>query len=38
MLYLIYCEDRPGGAAIRQAEREAHFAYLANLTLSHYIT
>jgi uncharacterized protein YciI len=29
MLYLIYCEDRPGGAAIRQAEREAHFAYLA---------
>jgi hypothetical protein len=29
MLYLIYCEDRPDGAAIRAAEREAHFAYLA---------
>jgi uncharacterized protein YciI len=29
MLYLIYCEDRPDGVAIRQAEREAHFAYLA---------
>jgi uncharacterized protein len=29
MLYLIYCEDRPDGASIRQAERQAHFAYLA---------
>jgi uncharacterized protein YciI len=29
MLYLIYCEDRPDGAAIRQATREAHLAYLA---------
>ena len=29
MLYLIYCEDRPDGAAIRAATREAHFAYLA---------
>ena len=29
MLYLIYCEDRPDGAPIRQAVREAHFAYLA---------
>jgi uncharacterized protein YciI len=29
MLYLIYCEDRPDGAAIRAREREAHFAYLA---------
>ena len=28
MLYLIYCEDRPDGAAIRAATREAHFAYL----------
>jgi uncharacterized protein YciI len=28
MLYLIYCEDRPDGAAIRQAARAAHFAYL----------
>jgi uncharacterized protein len=30
MLYLIYCEDKPDGAAIRAASREAHFAYLAN--------
>jgi len=30
MLYLIYCEDRPDGAAIRAATREAHFAYLAH--------
>lgn len=29
MLYLIYCEDRPDGAAIRAATRESHFAYLA---------
>jgi uncharacterized protein len=29
MLYLIYCEDRPDGAAIRAQQREAHFAYLA---------
>lgn len=29
MLYLIYCEDNPDGAAIRAASREAHFAYLA---------
>jgi uncharacterized protein len=28
MLYLIYCEDRPDGAPIRAAAREAHFAYL----------
>ncbi|HEV2551524.1 MAG TPA: YciI family protein [Stellaceae bacterium] len=30
MLYLIYCEDKPDGAQIRAATREAHFAYLAN--------
>lgn len=29
MLYLVYCEDRPNAAAIRAAQREAHFAYLA---------
>jgi uncharacterized protein len=29
MLYLIYCEDRPEGAAIRAATRESHLAYLA---------
>jgi uncharacterized protein len=29
MLYLIYCEDRPDGAAIRAATRETHLAYLA---------
>ena len=29
MLYLIYCEDKPDGADIRAANREAHFAYLA---------
>lgn len=29
MLYLIYCEDRADGAAIRAATREAHFDYLA---------
>lgn len=28
MLYIIYQEDRPDGAAIRTATREAHFAYL----------
>lgn len=28
MLYIIYQHDRPGGAAIRAARREAHFAYL----------
>ncbi len=28
MLYIIYQEDRPDGAAIRAATREAHFAYL----------
>ncbi len=28
MLYIIYCEDREDGAAIRAATREAHFAYL----------
>lgn len=28
MLYIIYCEDREGGAAIRAANREPHFAYL----------
>lgn len=28
MLYIIYQEDRPDGAAIRAAAREAHFAYL----------
>jgi uncharacterized protein len=28
MLYLIYCEDKPDGATIRAASREAHFAYL----------
>jgi uncharacterized protein len=28
MLYLIYCEDRPDGAAIRAQQRAAHFAYL----------
>ena len=28
MLYLIYQEDRPDGAAIRAATREAHLAYL----------
>src|ERR1700730_11240484 len=28
MLYLIYCEDRPDGAPLAQAVREAHFAYL----------
>lgn len=29
MLYIIYQEDRPDGAAIREATREQHFAYLA---------
>jgi uncharacterized protein len=29
MLYLIYCEDRPDGAATRAATRESHLAYLA---------
>ena len=29
MLYIIYQEDRPDGAAIRAATREDHFAYLA---------
>ena len=29
MLYLIYCEDKPDGAAIRTATREAHLTYLA---------
>jgi uncharacterized protein YciI len=28
MLYIIYQEDRPDGAAIRAATREDHFAYL----------
>jgi hypothetical protein len=28
MLYIIYQEDRPDGAATRAANREAHFAYL----------
>jgi hypothetical protein len=28
MLYIIYQEDRPDGAAIRTAMREQHFAYL----------
>ena len=28
MLYIIYQEDRPDGAALRAATREAHFAYL----------
>jgi len=28
MLYIIYQEDRPDGAALRAANREAHFAYL----------
>jgi hypothetical protein len=28
MLYIIYQEDRPHGAAVRAANREAHFAYL----------
>jgi hypothetical protein len=28
VLYVIYQEDRPDGAAIRAATREAHFAYL----------
>jgi uncharacterized protein YciI len=28
MLYVIYQEDRPDGAAVRAANREAHFAYL----------
>ncbi len=28
MLYIIYQEDRPGGAPIRAANKEAHFAYL----------
>ncbi|HEX9673424.1 MAG TPA: YciI family protein [Burkholderiales bacterium] len=28
MLYIIYQEDRPDGAAMRAANREAHFAYL----------
>jgi len=28
MLYIIYQEDRPDGAAIRAAAREAHLAYL----------
>jgi len=29
MLYIIYQEDRPDGAAIRNATRDEHFAYLA---------
>jgi uncharacterized protein YciI len=29
MLYLIDCEDKPDGAGVRAANREAHFAYLA---------
>ncbi|AXK83145.1 YciI family protein [Pseudolabrys taiwanensis] len=29
MLYIIYQEDRPDGTAIRDANREQHFAYLA---------
>jgi uncharacterized protein YciI len=28
MLYIIYQEDRTDGAAVRAANREAHFAYL----------
>lgn len=28
MLYIIYQVDRPDGAAIRAANRDAHFAYL----------
>jgi len=28
MLYIIYQEDRPDGAAIREAARNDHFAYL----------
>ena len=28
MLYIIYQEDRPGAAAIRAANKDAHFAYL----------
>jgi len=28
VLYIIYQEDRPDGAAIRAANRDAHFAYL----------
>jgi uncharacterized protein YciI len=28
MLYIIYCEDRDDGAAIRAATRETHLAYL----------
>src|SRR5919202_1724185 len=28
MLYIIYQVDKPGGEAIRAANREAHFAYL----------
>jgi len=28
VLYIIYQEDRPDSAAIRAAQREAHFAYL----------
>ncbi len=28
MLYIIYQEDRPDGAAIRAATRDTHFAYL----------
>jgi len=28
MLYIIYQEDRPDGAAIRAAARDQHFAYL----------
>jgi uncharacterized protein YciI len=28
LLYIIYQEDRPDGAAIRAATKEAHFAYL----------
>jgi uncharacterized protein YciI len=28
MLYIIYQQDRPDGATIRAAQREAHFAYL----------
>jgi len=28
MLYIIYQEDRPDGAAIREATRNEHFAYL----------
>ncbi|HZT07969.1 MAG TPA: YciI family protein [Chloroflexota bacterium] len=28
MLYIIYQIDKPGGAAIRAQQRDAHFAYL----------